>query len=68
MLVIFNSLAGWIFDHTIKAFPSPFPKAAAAGGLISRHDLGSVGVMLVVLGLLYSTARLASKETARVAA
>ena len=57
LLVIFNSLAGWIFDHTIKAFPSPFPKSPAAGGLISRHDLGSVGVMLVVLGLLYSFLR-----------
>ena len=57
LLVIFNSLAGWIFDHTIKAFPSPFPKAAAAGGLISRHDLGSVAVMLVVLALLYSFLR-----------
>ena len=57
LLVIFNSLAGWIFDHTIKAFPSPFPKSATAGGLISPHDLGSVGVMLVVLGLLYSFLR-----------
>ena len=25
LLVIFNSLAGWIFSYTIKPFPSPFP-------------------------------------------
>jgi branched-chain amino acid transport system permease protein len=57
LLVIFNSLAGWIFDHTIKAFPSPFPKGASGGQLISPHDLGSIAVMLVVLALLYSFLR-----------
>jgi branched-chain amino acid transport system permease protein len=31
LLVIFNSLAGWIFDHTIKAFPTPFPEGAGFG-------------------------------------
>src|SRR5690349_1460507 len=25
LLVIFNSLAGWIWTYTIKPFPSPFP-------------------------------------------
>ena len=25
LLVIFNSLAGWIFTYTVKPFPSPFP-------------------------------------------
>ena len=57
LLVIFNSLAGWIFDHTIKPFPSPFPKLSGAGLLISGHDLGSIAVMLVVLALLYSFLR-----------
>jgi len=57
LLVIFNSLAGWIFDHTIKPFPSPFPKFSGAGQLISGHDLGSIAVMLVVLALLYSFLR-----------
>jgi branched-chain amino acid transport system permease protein len=57
LLVIFNSLAGWIFDHTIKPFPSPFPKFTGAGKLISGHDLGSIAVMLVVLALLYSFLR-----------
>ena len=26
LLLIFNALSGWIFDHTIKSFDSPFPK------------------------------------------
>ena len=60
LLVIFNSLAGWIFGHTIKAFPSPFPTGAVGGQLISPHDMGSIAVMLVVLVLLYSFLRFTS--------
>src|SRR3954463_9883951 len=26
LLVIFNSVAGWIYTYTIKTFPSPFPE------------------------------------------
>jgi branched-chain amino acid transport system permease protein len=37
LLVIFNSLAGWIFDHTIKAFPSPFPKGGPWARRTSRR-------------------------------
>jgi branched-chain amino acid transport system permease protein len=55
LLVIFNSLAGWIFSSTIKDFPSPFPKEPVRlGGLsFSSHDLGAIGVTLVVLTILY---------------
>ena len=28
LLVILNSLAGWIYTYTIKSFPSPFPQQA----------------------------------------
>ena len=28
LLLIINSLAGWLFSYTIKAFPSPFPSDA----------------------------------------
>ena len=31
LLVIFNSLAGWIFTYTIKPFPSPFPEQPLFG-------------------------------------
>lgn len=55
LLVIFNSLAGWIFDHTIKSFPSPFPqKSVLATAFFSAHELGSALVMLCVLGALYA--------------
>jgi branched-chain amino acid transport system permease protein len=58
LLVIFNSLAGWIFTYTIKTFPSPFPSdAATANKLISAHDLGAIGVTLVVVALLYGFIR-----------
>ena len=55
LLVIFNSLAGWIFEHTIKAFPSPFPQnSVLASRYFSAHDLGSVSVMLCVLVALWA--------------
>ncbi len=55
LLVIFNALAGWFFDHTIKAFPSPFPKDAGyATNLFSAHEAGSIAVMLCVLLALYA--------------
>jgi branched-chain amino acid transport system permease protein len=50
LLLIFNALSGWIFDHTIKAFASPFPKDAFfATKYFSAHQLGSAGVLLMVL-------------------
>jgi len=50
LLTIFNSLAGWIWEYTIKPFPSPFPKEPLFGNkFISTHDLGVIGVTLVVL-------------------
>ena len=55
LLVIFNALAGWIFEHTIKAFASPFPKDAwFATKYFSAHEFGSIGVMLCVLFALYA--------------
>jgi branched-chain amino acid transport system permease protein len=55
LLVIFNSLAGWIYTYTIKTFPSPFPTEAPFGThLVSSHEIGAIGVTLVVLALLYS--------------
>ncbi|OYV01858.1 MAG: branched-chain amino acid ABC transporter permease [Burkholderiales bacterium PBB5] len=55
LLVIFNSVAGWLFDYTIKSFPSPFPQQSVlATRYFSAHDLGSVGVMLTVLAALWA--------------
>jgi len=54
LLVILNSLAGWIYTYTIKSFPSPFPKEPLLGiRYMSPHEIGAIGVTLVVLCMLY---------------
>src|SRR5947199_9198719 len=53
LLLILNAVCGWIWDFTIKPFPSPFGSASMFGGLISRHELGSFAVILLVLLLVY---------------
>jgi branched-chain amino acid transport system permease protein len=52
LLVILNSVAGWLFTYTIKSFPSPFPSQLGMR-FMSPHQLGAIGVTLVVLVLLY---------------
>jgi branched-chain amino acid transport system permease protein len=55
LLVIFNALSGWMFDYTIKAFPSPFAQdSVLATRYFSAHELGSVLVMLCVLLALWA--------------
>jgi branched-chain amino acid transport system permease protein len=55
LLVIFNSLAGWIFSYTVRPFPSPFPAEPLFGNhYLSSHGIGAIGVTLVVLALLYA--------------
>jgi branched-chain amino acid transport system permease protein len=55
LLVILNSVAGWIFTYTIKSFPSPFPQGLSLGvGFLSPHQVGSTLVTIIVLGLLYA--------------
>ena len=53
LLVILNSVTGWIYTYTIKTFPSPFPKEIGLGKYMSPHEVGAIGVTLVVLVLLY---------------
>jgi branched-chain amino acid transport system permease protein len=54
LLVIFNSLAGWIYTYTIKPFPSPFPSEPLFGNrYVSSHELGSMAVTLLVLLLVF---------------
>jgi len=54
LLVILNSVTGWIYTYTIKPFPSPFPKEMALGRFMSPHELGAIGVTLLVLAALYA--------------
>jgi branched-chain amino acid transport system permease protein len=54
LLLILNSLAGWIFSYTIKSFPSPFPSNAWYGSkYLSPHEVGMVVVTLTVLMIVY---------------
>jgi branched-chain amino acid transport system permease protein len=54
LLLIFNSLAGWIFTYTLQEFPSPFPDRTLFGALMTTRDLGVIGVTLVMLILLFA--------------
>jgi len=55
LLVIHNSVAGWIWSYIQKPFPSPFPaKPIQVGAIyIGAHDIGAITVMLVMLFLLF---------------
>ena len=56
LLVILNSVAGWIYSYIQKPFPSPFPERPIALGnvVFGTHDLGAIMVTLVVLAFLYA--------------
>ena len=59
LLVIFHSLAGWLFGYTIKQFPSPFPSDAWFGSaMMSAHEVGAIFVTLCVVALLFAFFRL----------
>lgn len=53
LFAILNSLAGFIWDFTIKSFPSPFGTSSPFGTLINAHDSGMIMVTLVLLVMLY---------------
>ncbi|MBS0530927.1 MAG: branched-chain amino acid ABC transporter permease [Proteobacteria bacterium] len=54
LFAIVNSVAGLIWDFTIKQFPTPFGSAPFLGSqLISTHQAGMIGVTLLLLALLF---------------
>jgi branched-chain amino acid transport system permease protein len=55
LLVIANSVAGWVWTYVQKPFPSPFPKEPfRIGGVVfGAHDVGAIAVTLVVLFCIY---------------
>jgi len=72
LLVILNSVAGWIYSYIQKPFPSPFPsKPIKLGNIVfGTHDLGEIGITLVVLLFLflffrYTTLGLAMRAAAQ---
>jgi branched-chain amino acid transport system permease protein len=54
LLLVVNSLSGWLFDYTIKQFPTPFPDRPMLGGYLSGHEVGSTAVTLIVLISVYA--------------
>ncbi len=62
LLVILNSIAGWIYSYVIQPFPSPFPSTPIRIGsvIFGPHDLGAIGVTFVMLLLLYCFFRFTS--------
>ena len=51
---IFNAGAGFIWEFTIKEFPSPFPeKLPFDTVLIGPHELGMTLITLIMLGLIF---------------
>lgn len=54
LLLLFNSLSGWLFGYTIKTFPSPFEGGKPLfGGYLSPHELGATAVTLIMLLAVY---------------
>ena len=68
LLLIFNSLAGWIYTYTVQDFPSPFPDRPLLGALITTRDLGVIAVTLVLPIVLTSLLPLIVNEPAPMAA
>jgi branched-chain amino acid transport system permease protein len=54
LLVIFNSVAGWIWTYSVRTFPSPFLDTVfPSNKYITSHEFGSLLVMLVELAVLF---------------
>jgi branched-chain amino acid transport system permease protein len=68
LLLIFNSLAGWIYSYTVQDFPSPFPDRPLFHSLLTTRDLGVIAVTLIMLVLLFVFFRFTSTGLAMRAA
>jgi branched-chain amino acid transport system permease protein len=60
LLAIFHALAGGIWGHTVKTFPSPFPMVAFPGSAyFGSHQIGmilvTVGLFLALFAFLHLT-------------
>jgi len=55
LMLIFNSLAGWMFGFTVRPFPSPFPAEPLFGNpFLSSHEIGALAATgAVVLGVYW---------------
>jgi branched-chain amino acid transport system permease protein len=71
ILIALNGLTGWIWGADVKAFDSPFPNRSTdiAGVAVSVQDLGTLGVCVVTVVMLwaffrFTTLGLAMRATA----
>lgn len=54
LMLVFNSLAGLLFGHTMREFPSPFQGSQwLENGIVSAHRLGSILICIVLLTCIY---------------
>ena len=54
LLVVFNGTAGLIWGYTNKEFPSPFDQKAWYGSTyLTPHEVGMIGITLIVLGIVF---------------
>jgi branched-chain amino acid transport system permease protein len=61
LLVIFHSLAGWLFGSSIKEFPSPFARDAwYASTYLSAHQVGTIFIALCTVAALFGFLRLST--------
>ena len=61
LLLIFNSVAGWIWGHDVRPFPSPFPEdKKLLWGYVTAHEAGSIGVTMTLVVVLYAFFRYTS--------
>jgi len=72
LVFVLNSVAGWVYSYIQKPFPSPFPSKPIKIGqiVLGAHDVGAIGITLVVLLLLflffrYTTLGLAMRAAAQ---
>lgn len=54
LLIVINSLAGWLWDYTLRQFPSPFVEwKFMSSRFFSSHEAGAALVTSVLLALVY---------------
>ncbi|MER3488158.1 MAG: branched-chain amino acid ABC transporter permease [Chloroflexota bacterium] len=56
LLVLLDGLAGWIWSPEVRAFKSPFPNDLVTVGdvVVSWQDLGTIGVSLACVALVFA--------------
>ena len=54
LLLVINSVTGWVWGFNIQTFPSPFEGGPGYAGYVSPHELGSTAVTLAVLLAVYA--------------